>query len=141
MRSVLRNLYLILFLSPTSHYKEPSPACHCDEQQPLPPAQQSYELRFDDPVTQRCSKREDVCKAYVLVKVSKTGTTTLCTILSRYLHLNNLTMITPASGYAIQWWRSRNSGTQMVSGFTQLTYYKSVTVIVVTIIAVNTNFF
>ena len=60
---------------------------------------------------QHCmARRQDPVKGFYFVKVAKTGTTTICSMMTRFIRLNNLSVLTPVKGYAVQWWKERNIG-------------------------------
>ena len=45
-----------------------------------------------------------------MVKVGKTGTTTLCHMMTRFIRLNNLSVVAQTISAAVQWWKGRNIG-------------------------------
>ena len=59
---------------------------------------------------QYCTAGQEAVKGFYLVKVAKTGTTTICSMMTRFIRLNNLSVLTPVKDYAVQWWKERNIG-------------------------------
>ena len=73
--------------------------------------QQDSKLQAVPGADQHCmAGRQDPVKGFYFVKVAKTGTTTICSMMTRFIRLNNLSVLTPVKGYAVQWWKERNIG-------------------------------
>ena len=73
--------------------------------------QQDSKLQAVPGEDQHCTAgRQDPVKGFYFVKVAKTGTTTICSMMTRFIRLNNLSVLTPVKGYAVQWWKERNIG-------------------------------
>ena len=73
--------------------------------------QQDSKLQAVPGADQHCTAgRQDPVKGFYFVKVAKTGTTTICSMMTRFIRLNNLSVLTPVKGYAVQWWKERNIG-------------------------------
>ena len=56
-------------------------------------------------------------KRFVMVKVGKTGTTTLCHMMTRFIRLNNLSVVAQTISAAVQWWKGRNIGQCVVVSY------------------------
>ena len=64
-----------------------------------------------------CKAGQDRVKRFVMVKVGKTGTTTLCHMMTRFIRLNNLSVVAQTISAAVQWWKGRNIGQCVVISY------------------------
>ena len=80
-------------------------------------------LRLTAPSPHQCTSPDDIIKHFIMVKVEKTGTSSLYSVFARFILMNKLTMLMPLNMSHINWKR-RGRGKGEVKSFGNMSEFQ-----------------
>ena len=80
-------------------------------------------LRLTAPSPHQCTSPDDIIKHFIMVKVEKTGTSSLYSVFARFILMNKLTMLMPLNMSHISWKR-RGRGKGEVKSFGNMSEFQ-----------------